>query len=178
MVFSLKKERNGFYFKSKYFGLLDGNKKRKVKNKILAFPLVSVPFSPEVFKMNFIFSNIKWIMFGSGIITFSMILSTLHPTLGLTLTFGDTLNGDLANIIVRNWGALIALTGGMLVYGAYNEPNRNLILFVSSISKTTFVLLNLIYGQSYLTKSGIALVFDSVFVIIFVSYLLKQNSKK
>ncbi|PJZ79881.1 hypothetical protein [Leptospira meyeri] len=128
--------------------------------------------------MNFIFSNIKWIMVGSGIITCSMILSALHPTLGLMLTFGDTLNGDLANIIVRNWGALIALTGGMLVYGAYNEPNRNLILVVSSISKTTFVLLNLIYGQSYLMKSGIALVFDSILVIIFVSYLVSQNSKK
>lgn len=117
-------------------------------------------------------------MIGSGIITCSMILSALHPTLGLTLTFGDTLNGDLANIIVRNWGALIALTGGMLVYGAYNEPNRNLILVVSSISKSTFVLLNLIYGQSYLLKSGVALVFDSILVIIFVSYLWVQNSKK
>ncbi|TGK79177.1 hypothetical protein EHQ24_16660 [Leptospira noumeaensis] len=128
--------------------------------------------------MNFIISNIKWIMLGSGIITCSMILPALHPTLGLTLTFGDTLNGDLANIIVRNWGVLITITGGMLVYGAYNEPNRNLILVVSSISKSTFVLLNLIYGQSYFAKSGIALVFDSVLVIIFVAYLLVQSSKK
>lgn len=128
--------------------------------------------------MKFIISKIKWIMIGSGIITCSMILSALHPTLGLTLTFGDTLNGDLANIIVRNWGALIALTGGMLVYGAYNEPNRNLILVVSSISKSTFVLLNLVYGQSYLSKSAIALVFDSILVIIFVAYLLNQKAKR
>ncbi|TGK55569.1 hypothetical protein EHQ16_09440 [Leptospira kanakyensis] len=128
--------------------------------------------------MNFIFSNIKWIMLGSGIITCSMILSALHPTLGLTLTFGDTLNGDLANIIVRNWGALITITGGMLVYGAYHEPNRNLILVVSSISKSTFVLLNLIYGQTFFAKSGIALVFDSILVVIFVSYLFLQKSKK
>ncbi|MCT8335364.1 hypothetical protein NUH30_16905 [Leptospira sp. 85282-16] len=128
--------------------------------------------------MNLIFSNIKWIMLGSGIITFSMILSALHPSLGLTLTFGDTLNGDLANIIVRNWGALIAITGGMLVYGAYNEPNRSLILVVSSMSKTTFVLLNLIYGQAYFAKSGIALVFDSILVIIFVSYLLTKKFRK
>lgn len=117
-------------------------------------------------------------MLGSGIITFSMILSALHPSLGLTLTFGDTLNGDLANIIVRNWGALIAITGGMLVYGAYNEPNRSLILVVSSMSKTTFVLLNLIYGQAYFAKSGIALVFDSILVIIFVSYLLTKKFRK
>ncbi|MBM9589953.1 hypothetical protein JWG41_05815 [Leptospira sp. 201903075] len=128
--------------------------------------------------MNFIFSHIKWIMLVSGIITCSMILSALHPSLGLTLTFGDTLSGDLSNIIVRNWGALIALVGGMLVYGAYNEPNRNLVLVVASISKSTFVLLNLIYGSAYFAKSGVALVFDSALVIIFVSYLLLHQSKK
>ncbi|EOQ88691.1 hypothetical protein LEP1GSC202_2834 [Leptospira yanagawae serovar Saopaulo str. Sao Paulo = ATCC 700523] len=125
-----------------------------------------------------IFSNIKWIMLVSGIITCSMILSALHPTLGLTLTFGDSIDGNLANIIVRNWGLLIALVGGMMIYGAYNEVNRNLVLVVASISKTTFVVLNLIYGQSYLTKSGPALVFDSILVIIFVFYLFSKSSKK
>lgn len=128
--------------------------------------------------MKMIFSNIKWIMLVSGIITCSMILSALHPTLGLTLTFGDSIDGNLANIIVRNWGLLIALVGGMMIYGAYNEVNRNLVLVVASISKTTFVVLNLIYGQSYLTKSGPALVFDSILVIIFVFYLLSKSSKK
>lgn len=124
--------------------------------------------------MKMIFSNIKWIMLVSGIITCSMILSALHPTLGLTLTFGDSIDGNLANIIVRNWGLLIALVGGMMIYGAYNEVNRNLVLVVASISKTTFVVLNLIYGQSYLTKSGPALVFDSILVIIFVFYLFSK----
>lgn len=128
--------------------------------------------------MKLIFSNIKWIMLGSGIITCSMILSALHPSLGLSLTFGESLDGNLANIIVRNWGALIALIGGMLVYGAYNEPNRNLVLVAASISKSTFVFLNLVYGQAYFAKSGLALVFDSVLVIIFVAYLLFQPSKK
>ncbi|TGL19901.1 hypothetical protein [Leptospira yanagawae] len=128
--------------------------------------------------MKMIFSNIKWIMLVSGIITCSMILSALHPTLGLTLTFGDSIDGNLANIIVRNWGLLIALVGGMMIYGAYNEVNRNLVLVVASISKTTFVVLNLIYGQSYLTKSGPALVFDSILVIIFVFYLFSKSSKK
>ncbi|XDD45860.1 hypothetical protein AB3N60_14230 [Leptospira sp. WS39.C2] len=128
--------------------------------------------------MNIVFSKMKWIMLVSGIITFSMILSLINPTLGLTLTFGESLDGNLANIIVRNWGALIALVGGMLVYGAYNEPNRNLVLVVASISKSLFITLNLIYGQSYLEKSGIALVFDSVLVVIFVLYLLFHSSKK
>ncbi|TGK95318.1 hypothetical protein EHQ30_01370 [Leptospira brenneri] len=128
--------------------------------------------------MNLIFSNIKWIMLGSGIITCSMLLSALHPSLGLTLTFGDTLNGDLANTIVRNWAALIAIVGGMLIYGAYHEHTRNLVLVVASVSKSIFVILNLIYGTSFLMRSGIALVFDSILVIIFVSYLFLQKQNK
>ncbi|TGL49744.1 hypothetical protein EHQ59_14190 [Leptospira kemamanensis] len=128
--------------------------------------------------MNLIFSNIKWIMLVSGIITCSMILSALHPTLGLTLTFGETIDGNLANIVVRNWGALIALVGGMLIYGAYNQTNRNLVLVVASISKSTFVVLNLVYGQAYLAKSGAALVFDSILVTIFLAYLLSKSSHK
>lgn len=128
--------------------------------------------------MNLIVSNIKWIMLGSGIITCSMILSALHPSLGQSLTFGEALDGNLANIIVRNWGALIALIGGMLVYGAYNEPNRNLVLVAASISKSTFVVLNLVYGQAYFAKSGIALVFDSILVLIFVLYLVVKPKNK
>lgn len=116
-------------------------------------------------------------MLGSGLITCSMVLSAIHPSLGLSLTFGETLDGNLANIIVRNWGALIAIVGGMLVYGAYNQPNRNLVLAVASISKTIFVLLNLIYGQTYFIKTSPALAFDSILVIIFVSYLLSKSSK-
>ncbi|MCG6149980.1 hypothetical protein LFX15_16890 [Leptospira levettii] len=127
--------------------------------------------------MKLIFSNIKWIMLVSGLITCSMILSALHPNLGLTLTFGETMDGNLANIVVRNWGALIAIVGGMLVYGAYHEPNRNLVLVVASISKSIFILLNLVYGQAYLAKSSPALVFDSLLVIIFVSYLVSKSSK-
>lgn len=116
-------------------------------------------------------------MLVSGLITCSMILSALHPNLGLTLTFGETMDGNLANIIVRNWGALIAIVGGMLVYGAYHEPNRNLVLVVASICKSIFILLNLVYGQAYLAKSSPALVFDSLLVIIFVSYLVSKSSK-
>lgn len=127
--------------------------------------------------MKFIFKNIKWIMLLSGILTCTMLLSLFDPSLGLLLTFGDKIDGNLANIVVRNWGALIAIIGGMLIYGAYNESSRALVLVVASGSKTIFIFLNLIFGQIYFSKSGVAIVFDSLIVIVFISYLMLNRNK-
>ncbi|MCU0823292.1 MAG: hypothetical protein MUF77_01455 [Leptospira sp.] len=127
--------------------------------------------------MKFIFKNIKWIMLLSGILTCTMLLSLFDPSLGLLLTFGDKIDGNLANIVVRNWGALIAIIGGMLIYGAYYESSRALVLVVASGSKTIFIFLNLIFGQIYFSKSGVAIVFDSLIVIVFISYLMLNRNK-
>jgi hypothetical protein len=49
--------------------------------------------------------------------------------------------GPLAEIVVRSWGALIALVGAMLMYGAFQPMARPLILAVASLSKLTFIAL-------------------------------------
>jgi hypothetical protein len=125
--------------------------------------------------LQIIFSQIKWIMIVSGAITCSMLLATFSPELNLKLTFGSNVEGELAVMIVRNWGALIALVGAMLIYGAYSQANRSLALVVASISKSAFVALNLIYGQAYLSVSLPALVFDSILVVLFLSYLVWER---
>ncbi len=86
--------------------------------------------------MNWIVVNSKWIMLVSGIITCSMLLVTISPSAGLLNTFGETLpDASIMQIVVRNWGALIGLIGGMLIYGACNPINRTFILAVAGISK-------------------------------------------
>ena len=42
----------------------------------------------------------------------------------LNSTFSETLNGPLAEIVVRNWGVLIAIVGAMLIYGVFDRPSR------------------------------------------------------
>ncbi|MFY7998196.1 MAG: hypothetical protein ACOVSW_06300 [Candidatus Kapaibacteriota bacterium] len=122
--------------------------------------------------MNWIIANIKWIMLISGIITCSMLLSTLSPSAGLLNTFGETLpDAPIMQIVVRNWGALIGLMGGMLIYGAFTPINRSFILTVASISKIIFIALVLFYGSAYWGKAGIAVVFDSLVVLVFATYL-------
>ena len=121
--------------------------------------------------MNAIVANIKWIMLASGVITCSMILSFVAPQAGLQATFGASIDGPIVQIVVRNWGALIAMVGGMLIYGAYVPVHRGLILTVASISKIIFIALILIHGSQFLSVAAPALVFDSVVVMLYLIYL-------
>jgi hypothetical protein len=85
-------------------------------------------------------------MIASGVLTTTMLQAVIAPEAALRSTFGESLSGPLAEIVVRNWGVLIALIGGMLIYGAFNPPVRPLVLTVASISKAVFIGLVLTLG--------------------------------
>jgi hypothetical protein len=107
-----------------------------------------------------------------------LFYAAIAPQAALRSTFGESLDGQLAEMIVRNWGALITLVGAMQIYGAFNAPNRSLILTVSSISKLTFISLVLLYGRQYLgQQAGVAIAIDAIMVILFISYLIGDRSK-
>ena len=123
--------------------------------------------------MTWILGNIRWIMVVSGVLTATMIYAAIAPEAALRSTFGETLEGPLAQIVVRNWGALIALVGGMLIYGAFDPPGRPFILFVAGVSKAVFIILVLWQGSRYLgQQAGIAVVIDSVMIALFAWYLV------
>ena len=123
--------------------------------------------------MSWIVSNIRWIMIVSGTLTVTMVQAAVAPEAALDTQFGETLSGPLANILVRNWGALVALIGGMLIYAAFRPPDRPLVLFVAAASKMVFVSLVLSEGDRYLSEQvGIAVVIDSIMVALFVWYLV------
>ena len=127
--------------------------------------------------MNWIVANIDWIMIVSGLLTFTMIYAALAPQAALRANFGETLEGPLAEIIVRNWGALIALVGAMLIYGAYDPQSRALILIVAGASKLIFIALVLSQGGRYLRRqAGIAVLVDLVMVALFAGYLLASRA--
>ncbi|MEM9091525.1 MAG: hypothetical protein AAGC93_22645 [Cyanobacteria bacterium P01_F01_bin.53] len=122
--------------------------------------------------MNIISKNIKWIMLVSGGLTCTMLYAAIAPEAALMSTFGDSISSPIAEIVVRNWGALITLIGGLLIYGAFNPLHRSLILVFASISKLIFIGLVLTIGHAYLGKAGTVVAFDSVVVAIFLTYLL------
>jgi hypothetical protein len=121
--------------------------------------------------MTWLAARMQWVMLVSGLLTLTMVQAAIAPQAALHSTFGDSLEGPLAEIVVRNWGALIALVGAMLIYGAFRPHVRTLVLAVAGLSKITFISLILIYGTRYLGKVGVAVVVDSVMVLLFVTYL-------
>jgi hypothetical protein len=126
--------------------------------------------------MPWIVGNIRWVMIASGALTATMVYAALAPQAALESTFGETLTGPLANIVVRTWGALIALVGAMLIYGAFTPPVRPLVLTVASVSKAFFIALVLAEGSRYLGRAGLAVAIDSVMIVLFAWYLLARRA--
>ena len=127
--------------------------------------------------MNWIVSNIKWVMLVSGVLTCTLFYAAIAPQAALRSMFGESLEGQLAEIIVRNWGALLTLVGAMQIYGAFNSTSRLLIVTISTISKLIFISLVLVYGRQFLGyQAGSAIAIDLVAVILFIVYLFSDRN--
>jgi hypothetical protein len=125
--------------------------------------------------MTWIGRNIKWVMLVSGGLTTTMLYAAVAPQAALQSTFGETLSGPVAEVVVRNWGALIAIVGGMLIYGAFHERERPIALVVGGASKAIFIGLLLSQGTRFLAKSGLVIAVDLTMIALFVWYLLSTR---
>ncbi|MEA2873771.1 MAG: hypothetical protein QOH67_3747 [Hyphomicrobiales bacterium] len=129
--------------------------------------------------MRVVVANIKWIMLAAGVLTCTMIYAAIAPQAALRGTFGETLDGPLAEVVVRNWAVLITLIGAMLIYGAYHAAVRPLVLAVAALSKLVFIALVLAQGSRYLgQQAGIAIAIDAVWVVLFALYLAAARSAR
>ena len=127
--------------------------------------------------MNLILKHFKWIMIVSGALTCTMIYAAIAPQDAVRSTFGDTIQGPTAEIIVRNWGVLITLVGVMLIYGAFNAAVRPVALMVAGVSKLVFIALVLSHGSRYLShQAGVAVAIDAVWVLAFAWYPLATRA--
>jgi hypothetical protein len=127
--------------------------------------------------MSLVAANIKWIMLVSGALTCTMVYAVIAPQAALRSTFGETLEGPLADIVVRNWGALITLVGCMLIYGAFNPQVRTFALIIAGASKLVFIALVLSHSGRYLDQqAGIAIAIDLLWVALFAWYLLSTRA--
>jgi hypothetical protein len=116
--------------------------------------------------------HIKAVMLISGVLTSTMVYAALFPQAALQSTFGEGLDGPLAELLVRNWGVLVALVGAGLIYGAIRPASRQAALMAAVVSKTAFIGLVLSNGWQYLEHgAGPAVVIDSIMVLLFVWYL-------
>src|SRR4030095_2736771 len=86
--------------------------------------------------MSWVVANIHRIMIVSGVLTMTMIYATLAPEAALRSTFGESVSGPVADIVIRNWGALIALVGATLIYAARKPAVRPLALIMAGATKS------------------------------------------
>jgi len=121
--------------------------------------------------MTWIVTSMKWIMLVAGLLTCSMFYAAVAPDAALQATFGESLQGPVAAIVVRNWGVLIGLMGAMLIYGAFHVAARPLVLTVAGLSKVGFLFLLLTYGRPFLGHAAVAVVSDVFQVLLFAGYM-------
>lgn len=125
--------------------------------------------------MKIIDKHIKGLLIFTGLLTCTMIYAVIAPAAALQSTFGASLSGPVAEIVVRNWGALITLIGLSLIYAAFHPIYRRLIVTLASISKIIFITLVVIFGAEYLGQASAVLIFDGVVVAVFLSYLFTSQ---
>ena len=128
--------------------------------------------------MRFFTSNFKWLMLAAGLLTCTMFQALIFPEASIQSNFGQSPDGHLFELIVRNWGALIGLEGVMLIYGAFVESVRRFVLVMAGTSKIVFIILVLTAQESYLRfGAGTAIIVDSILVTLFVIYLLATRHR-
>lgn len=125
--------------------------------------------------MHLIRKHIKWIMLVAGVLTCTMALAIVAPQLTLQRTFGESLDGPLAEVIVRSWGVLITLIGAMLIYAAYSPIHRKLVLLVAALSKAALLVLIAGPGAQYAATASPVLVLDGLMVVVFTLYLVSAR---
>ncbi|WP_426029030.1 DUF4345 family protein [Brevundimonas sp. TWP2-3-4b2] len=90
--------------------------------------------------MNIVVENIQAILVVCGLLTASMLQFTLMPRRAARSVFGETVDGPMADVAVRGWGLLIALTGFMLLWAAFHPETRTLAIGVALISKVFYMV--------------------------------------
>jgi len=127
--------------------------------------------------MNLLPLSIKWVMLIAGLLTCTMFFAAIAPQAALRSTFGQTLEGPVAEIVVRNWGALIGLVGLLLVYAAFREHARAVALWVAGASKLIFIGLVLSLGQPPLgLQLRVSIAVDTIMVILFAACLIAERA--
>ncbi|MDP1757015.1 MAG: hypothetical protein Q8L38_06180 [Pseudohongiella sp.] len=124
--------------------------------------------------MQFIRTQFKWIMLLAGVLPCTMALAIVAPQTALQNTFGATLDGPLADVVVRSWGMLITLVGAMLIYAAFRPAHRTLVLLVAAISKAALLMLIAGPGREFASTAMPVIIADGLMVLIFTVYLVSN----
>ncbi|HOY78644.1 MAG TPA: hypothetical protein PLN33_12600 [Hyphomonadaceae bacterium] len=121
--------------------------------------------------MAILVDNMQWVLIACGLLTCSMIEAVLAPRRVMQNYFGETLTNRTADLIVRNWGALVAAGGVFLIYSAFNPAIRPPVLIFIGTGKLVFIALMLMAGKPT-RQARLAIIIDGLMIVLFAAYLL------
>ena len=126
--------------------------------------------------MTWIVDNIQTILVVSGLATTSMLLFAIAPAAAQRLMFGEAVQDPIADVVVRHWGLLIALTGGMLVWAAFHPETRTLAIGVALISKV-FYMGQLIARRGRFLKgmAGMTVILDLIMAALLATWMWAEH---
>jgi hypothetical protein len=116
-------------------------------------------------------------MLVSGLLTCATAFVLFSSDASLRSTFDLPISNPLTLIVVRHWGALVGLFGVMLIYGAFEESVRGIVLLIASIGKAVFISLVLSQGHQVVSQAGPGVVLDTIAVLLFVGYLIWSSQR-
>ncbi len=121
--------------------------------------------------MDVLIVNFKWVMLVGGLATLSMMSAVLAPRAALKATFGETLEGPVAEIVVRNWGLLICLSALFVIWAAFEPVYRIPALAIAVIGKLSFCAL--VLAQRAVRRKAMAVVIaDLALSALYGAYLV------
>ncbi len=125
--------------------------------------------------MAILVDNMQWVLLVCGLLTLSMIQAVFAPRATVRAYFGEAASSAQFDLIVRNWGMLIAAGGALLVWASFEPGVRLAAIVLASVTKVAFIALML--GSGVMKRQAwVALVADSIMVALFAAYLLATQA--
>ncbi len=127
--------------------------------------------------MELLIDNMQWVLLVCGLLTASMVQAVFAPRATVRAYFGDAPESAQFDLIVRNWGMLIAAGGGLLIYAAFTPAIRPVALIAVGATKIAFI--GLMLGSGVMKRQAVvALVVDSIMLVLFVAYLAATGGQE
>lgn len=126
--------------------------------------------------MTWVVENIQAILVVCGLVTASMLQFTLMPRRAARSFFGETVDGPIADVAVRGWGLLIALTGGMMLWAAFHPETRTLAIGVTLISKGFYMGQLITKGGRFLQgMAGVSVLLDVIMAALLATWMWAEH---
>jgi hypothetical protein len=126
--------------------------------------------------MTWVVDNIQAILVVCGLLTVTMLQFVVMPGRAARSTYGEAVDGALGDVVIRGWGLLIALTGGMLVWAAFHPETRTLAIGVALISKVFYMgQLMAKRGRFLKGMAGMTVVLDFIMAALLATWMWAEH---